>query len=291
VTDIAFDHHEPRLPRRTAASTAIQLAVSATIHGAALAAIVIAVAMSQPMRPPVEAPSHTVAPEAVALPRIVFSLPRVAGGGGGGGGGNRSTEPIRRAEGVGHDRATLPARPTVAPPATIGAIAFTQEERMPAVLLEARPLASGDAIHAGLPAGGVPYGDSQGPGSGGGVGTGTGTGIGPGVGPGVGPGSGGGIGGGVYRPGGSVTAPRLLVEVKPKYSSDALRRKIQGSVWLQLVVARTGIPTDIRVVRSLDPSLDLEAVAAMQFWRFAPGTLAGSPVDVEVVVQMDFSIR
>ena len=164
------------------------------------------------------------------------------------------------------------------------------DERPLAILLDARPLASGDSVVAGLPAGGVSYGTSQGPGSGGGVGTGVGTGAGSGRGPGVGPGVGGGTGGGVYRPGGGVTAPRLLDRVAHRYTDDALQRRIQGAVWLELVVDRAGHPADIRVVRSLDQGLDEEAVIAVRQWRFAPGTLAGSPVDVQVVVVVDFRI-
>ena len=59
--------------------------------------------------------------------------------------------------------------------------------------------------------------------------------MGAGRGPGVGRGSGGGTGGGAYRPGGAVTAPRLIVEVRPTYTSDALLRRIQGTVELEIV--------------------------------------------------------
>src|SRR5436309_10803671 len=41
---------------------------------------------------------------------------------------------------------------------------------------------------------------------------------------------------GVFRPGDGVTLPRLLKEVKPQYTSDAMRAKIQGGVLLQVVV-------------------------------------------------------
>src|SRR6185369_13302813 len=120
---------------------------------------------------------------------------------------------------------------------------------LPAILLDAKPLASGSSDQLGLPVGGVSYGTSTGPGSGGGVGEGIGTGIGPGRGPGVGPGSGGGIGGGVYRPGGTVAPPRVITEVKPTYTTAALLNKVQGSVTLELVVRSNGKTSDIRVVR------------------------------------------
>jgi TonB family protein len=234
------------------------------------------------------------AQETLEVSHFVFLAPysdRMAGGGGGGG--NHEPGPIRQARGVGSDAITLRVRKT--PPAAISpesAPANPAKPSLPSIVLDAMPLASGVFDEVGLPMGGVTSSVSTGPGSGGGVGTGIGTGIGSGRGPGLGPGSGGGIGGGVYRPGGSVTAPRVITEVRPKYTNDALLHRIQGTVVMELVVTRDGRPSHIKVVRSLDPEgLDDEAVAAVAQWRFEPGRLAGTPVDVLVTVMLDFSIR
>lgn len=146
-------------------------------------------------------------------------------------------------------------------------------------------------VQVGLPDGLPMVGTSQGPGSGGGVGDGIGTGIGSGRGPGLGPGSGGGIGGGVYRPGGGVTTPTVIREVRPTYTPEAMRAKIQGPVVLDVVVQRDGFPGDIRIVRSLDPEgLDRQALLAVRAWRFNPGRLNGVPVDVLVTIELAFRI-
>jgi protein TonB len=230
----------------------------------------------------------------VVLPPLLYQT-RGASGAGGGGGGNRQRGPIRHAEGIGRDRATL--RTTSTLPASHATEPTSIDVKptvstLTPVLLDARPLASGNAEQLGLPVGGVAYGTSTGSGSGGGVGTGVGTGIGPGRGPGIGPGSGGGTGGGVYRPGAGVSAPRLLFQTKPRFTHDALRNRIQGSVWLELVVTRDGGIDGIRVVRSLDPGgLDEEAVAAVRRWVFEPGRRGETPVDVLVTVAMDFTIQ
>jgi protein TonB len=71
----------------------------------------------------------------------------------------------------------------------------------------------------------------------------------------------------------------------------ALSQKIEGTVWLEVVVTREGRAADIRVVRSLDAGLDEEAVAAVQQWQFEPGRLAGTAVDVVVTVALDFHVR
>lgn len=228
---------------------------------------------------------------------IVFLAPdslRI-GGGGGGGGGNQQPGPIRQSQGTGSDAITLRVTksPQMSVPiASVAAALVEDVAPLASVVLDAKPLAFGTFDQVGLPTGGVPASISTGPGSGGGVGTGIGTGIGSGHGPGVGPGSGGGIGGGVYRPGGAVTAPRVIAEVKPTYTNDALLHKIQGTVVLELVVTRDGRASQIRVVRSLDPEgLDDQAVAAAAQWLFEPGRLAGTPVDVLVTVMLDFWIR
>ena len=275
----------PRLPAARLARRVMPLAIAGVLHLLTVTLIVLLppdaatrVAVDEPI------PAATVR---VVLPPNLLFLPDKTQGGGGGGGGNRQSGPIRRAESVGHDAVTM--RTARKPPETsLG----SEEPAIVPFVLDARPLASGIADQIGLPVGGVAEGTSTGPGSGGGVGTGTGTGLGSGRGPGVGPGSGGGFGGGAYREGGAITSPRLLVQVRPNYTSEALARRIQGAVWLDVVVTREGRVADVRVTRTLDPGgLDDEAIKAARLWQFAPGRLSGQPVDVLVTLVMDFSIR
>jgi TonB family protein len=60
---------------------------------------------------------------------------------------------------------------------------------------------------------------------------------------------------------------------------------------MEAIVATDGRPSQIRVVRSLDPGLDEQAVAAVAKWRFEPGRLGGEPVNVLVTIMLDFWIR
>jgi periplasmic protein TonB len=276
----------PHLPARRRTGAILPLAGSGIFHVLAVGFLAAALTHGRPSLH--VAAEKQRAPDPITTPHFVFVArdPRPPGGGGGGGG-NRQPGPIRRAEGVGRDAITLRVR-------TSAAVAeqTAGREVLPAVLLEARPLASGTRDLIGLPEGGVASGPSLGPGSGDGVGDGAGTGIGPGVGPGVGPGSGGGIGGYVYRPGGSVTAPRAIREVKPRYTTDAMLRKVEGTVVLEFVVKTDGRPADVHVVRSLDSGgLDEQAVLAAKEWRFEPGRLGGTPVDVLVRLLLDFHLH
>jgi len=98
---------------------------------------------------------------------------------------------------------------------------------------------------------------------------------------------------GVSRPGGSVTAPRVVKDVKPRYGAEAMRAKIQGTVQLEAVVQADGTVGEVRVIRSLDREfgLDDEAVACLKQWRFTPGTKDGVAVPVLVSVEMSFTLR
>lgn len=99
------------------------------------------------------------------------------------------------------------------------------------------------------------------------------------------------MGGGVHRPGNGVTPPILLKQVRPNYTADALRTRIQGRVLLELVVRADGTPGDVRIVHALDPGLDEEAIVAVRQWRFTPGRLSDTPVNVLVTIVLDFTIR
>ena len=228
------------------------------------------------------------------VPRLVF-LDEPGPGGGGGGGGNQSPEPPRRLELPGQDRMSVPVAPKVdLTPPKVEPEKAPDPPPVPQMTIPVQSLASGEQAIAGvIDRTAVPTGTSQGTGTGGGAGTGTGTGVGPGSGSGLGPGYGGGTGGGAYRPGSGVTSPQLLTQVKPQYTTEAMRAKIQGKVWLDVVVMPDGRPGEIKVSRSLDRTfgLDEEAIKAMRLWRFRPGMRQGSAVPVLVTVEMEFSLR
>jgi protein TonB len=85
----------------------------------------------------------------------------------------------------------------------------------------------------------------------------------------------------------------VLREVRPQYTSDAMRAKVQGTVLLECVVRPDGSVGDIQILRSLDGvfGLDQEAIKAAKQWRFAPGTRLGEPVPVLVTIELTFTLR
>ena len=95
----------------------------------------------------------------------------------------------------------------------------------------------------------------------------------------------------VNRPGGDVTTPRLIGEVKPQYTAAALQAKVQGEVLMECVVKADGTVGETKVVKSLHPDLDQAAVNAASQWRFEPGMRNGKPVNVLVTIAMAFTLK
>lgn len=77
-----------------------------------------------------------------------------------------------------------------------------------------------------------------------------------------------------------------------KYPIVAQENGVQGRVTVSFVVERDGSITDVRVVRSVDPSLDREAarvVSSMPNWQ--PGKQNGSAVRVKFNVPVQFKLQ
>jgi TonB family protein len=159
---------------------------------------------------------------------------------------------------------------------------------MPSIAVPEQQVNAGlrDAIGSVTTVGTPDFGTtSTGPGPGGDGGPGPGGRGGPGDGP-------GGTGTSPF-PGNGVSWPRLIVEVKPNYTAEAMRARIEGIVELEIIVHADGSVGSIRLVRSLDSrfGLDEEAITAVRRWRFDPARHLGKPVQVRVPVEVSFSLR
>jgi TonB family protein len=95
----------------------------------------------------------------------------------------------------------------------------------------------------------------------------------------------------VYRLGSGITDPKVVKEVRPQYSKEALEKKIQGEVLLEGVVTEEGRMTDLRILKSLEPSLDKAAIEAALQWEFEPARKDGEPVSVWVTLALSFRVK
>ena len=90
-----------------------------------------------------------------------------------------------------------------------------------------------------------------------------------------------------------MTLPELVHEVKPSYTYDAMRHKLEGRVFLDAVVLPDGSVDSIRVVYGLSPDdgLNRQAVAALKQWRFRAGSLNGRTIPVVITVELSFTLH
>ena len=91
---------------------------------------------------------------------------------------------------------------------------------------------------------------------------------------------------------GGPTALMTYLSQNTKYPVVAQENGVQGRVVVSFVVERDGSITDVRVVRSVDPSLDKEAtrvVKSMPNW--IPGKQNGSTVRVKYNVPVSFKLQ
>ena len=223
--------------------------------------------------------------------RLVF-LATPGPGGGGGGGGLRQPSPPRRALRQGERPLTSPVPPPAPQPIPEPQAPrdVTPPPPEPPINAPVAPVPSDTETRTGVLEQ-TKAETAVGPGSDGGAGTGAGAGLGEGRGSGIGEGSGGGTGGGPFRPGSGIEPPSLLKEVRPDYSEEARRQRVEGDVLLEIVVRHDGSVGDVRVRSGLGHGLDQRAVQAVRQWRFAPARRRGTPVDVMVEVSVEFKLR
>lgn len=86
-----------------------------------------------------------------------------------------------------------------------------------------------------------------------------------------------------------VSMPVLVQSTHAGYTPEAMQAGVRGSVILRAVVGPDGLVTDVRVLKSLEASLDASASQALANWQFRPGTRGGEPVSVALVVRMAFT--
>jgi protein TonB len=75
------------------------------------------------------------------------------------------------------------------------------------------------------------------------------------------------------------------------YPASAVQNHIQGKVFVTFVVETDGSLTDMKVVKSVSPDIDAEAIRVLKSspnWK--PGLQNGKPVRIQFAVPIDFSL-
>jgi TonB family protein len=90
--------------------------------------------------------------------------------------------------------------------------------------------------------------------------------------------------------GDKVSAPVPLYSPEAHYTPEARKAGITGKCLVSLIVDQQGMPQNIRIIRSLDPGLDQNAMDAVAKYRFKPAMKDGQPVPVMVTVEVNFQL-
>jgi TonB family protein len=152
---------------------------------------------------------------------------------------------------------------------------------------------------------------SAGPGSGNGIGDGVGTGVGVGKGPGFGPGEGGntggkkrelgccGSGGGDNGDNDSATVftvnhvqlkAKILFKPEPRYTEEARKNQISGTVILKAVLSSSGTVMNIKPISALPFGLTEEAISAAQNIKFTPAIKDQHAVSQWIQIEYNFNL-
>ena len=92
-------------------------------------------------------------------------------------------------------------------------------------------------------------------------------------------------------PGGEAGLMRYL-QSNINYPANAAKNNIGGRVILQFVVEKDGHIGEVKVVRSIDPEIDAEAVRVVKSLPdFIPGRQDGEPVAVWYTIPVSFKVQ
>lgn len=91
---------------------------------------------------------------------------------------------------------------------------------------------------------------------------------------------------------GGISGLRTYLNQNIRYPAVAQENGVQGRVVVSFVVGKDGHISDVTVVRSVDPSLDKEAVRVIRNMpRWTPGKQGGEPVKVRFTVPVSFRLN
>ena len=92
-------------------------------------------------------------------------------------------------------------------------------------------------------------------------------------------------------PGGQIAMLKYIME-NIKYPEQAMKEGIQGRVTVSFIVEKDGRVSNVRLLRSVQSSLDKEAVRVVKSMpKWSPGKQKGKPVRVRFVVPVMFKLK
>jgi TonB family protein len=85
--------------------------------------------------------------------------------------------------------------------------------------------------------------------------------------------------------------PRVLRKPEPKYTKDARKHGIEGTVVLRAIFASTGRVTNIHVISGLPDGLTDRSIEVAQKIKFEPAIKDGHPVSMWMELQYNYNLH
>ena len=92
------------------------------------------------------------------------------------------------------------------------------------------------------------------------------------------------------RVGGDIKEPRQIKRVEPVYPPEAIANKAEGSVIIEAVIGTDGSVVNAKALRAT-PGFEGVALDAVRQWQYTPTLLNGAPIEVLLVVTINFQLR
>ncbi|MBA4411213.1 MAG: hypothetical protein C0397_17570 [Odoribacter sp.] len=85
---------------------------------------------------------------------------------------------------------------------------------------------------------------------------------------------------------------RTFLARSVKYPAEAVKKGVQGKVYVSFVVGKDGYVTNAKVIRAVDPMLDVEALRVVNSMpKWTPGKQGGKDVAVQLTVPIYFRLQ
>jgi TonB family protein len=91
--------------------------------------------------------------------------------------------------------------------------------------------------------------------------------------------------------GNGILPPKKITAPQPRYTEEARKARIQGTVILQAIVDADGKISNIKIIKGLPLGLDLSAIETVKEWLYEPATREGLPVAVYMNLMINFSLQ
>lgn len=76
-----------------------------------------------------------------------------------------------------------------------------------------------------------------------------------------------------------------------KYPRSAVRQNVEGRVFVEFVVDKKGLPSQMKVIKGIGAGCDEEAIRVLALSKWNPGKQRGNPVNVRMVIPIIFQLN